>query len=144
LETDGKLDLRWVLIARQKQNWRPWWNLDVNVNVKRKTGFGDRWETRSQMGVDCKTEAELETMVESRCECDCREKKLHQKNLKCKMRRKKMEHKFYPKLCHRARETETETETEKFAILLPLNQRQKHFCDKTPKKRDKQNKQTES
>ncbi len=36
------------VIVRQKQNWRPWWNLDVIVNVKRKTGIGDRWETRSQ------------------------------------------------------------------------------------------------
>ncbi len=52
METDGKLDHRWVLIARQKQNWRPWWNLDVNVSVKRRTGIGDRCETRSQMGVD--------------------------------------------------------------------------------------------
>ncbi len=46
----------------------------MNVIVKRKTGVGDRWETRSQMGVDCKTEAELETMVESRYECECKEK----------------------------------------------------------------------
>jgi hypothetical protein len=29
----------------------------------------------------------------------------------------------------------------KFAILLPLHQRQKHFCEK-PKKNDKQTKQT--
>jgi hypothetical protein len=136
LETDGKLDLRWVLIAKQKQNWRPWWNLDVNVSVKRKTGIGDRCETRSQMGVglNVTAEAELETM-ESRCECDCREKKLHPKNLKCKMRRKKMEHKFYPKLCHRAREPETETE--KFAILLPLHFARNTFATK-PKKKDKQ------
>ncbi len=35
METDGKLDLRWVLIARQKQNWRPWWNLDVNVSKEK-------------------------------------------------------------------------------------------------------------
>ncbi len=46
----------------------------MNVIVKRKMGIGDRWKTRSQMGVDCKTEAELETMVKTRCECDCKEK----------------------------------------------------------------------
>ncbi len=45
----------------------------MNVIVKRKMGIGDRWETRSQMGVDCKTEAELETMVKTRCECECKE-----------------------------------------------------------------------
>jgi hypothetical protein len=53
------------------------------------------------------------------------------------MRRKKMEHKFYPKLCHRARETETETEREKFAILY--TSARNTFATK-PQKKDKRTK----
>ncbi len=48
--TRSQMGVHLNVIARHKQNWRPWWNLDVNVIVKRKTGIGDRWETRSPGG----------------------------------------------------------------------------------------------
>jgi hypothetical protein len=96
------------VIARQKQNWRPWWNLDVNVIVEKKNST--------------------------------------QKNCHAKMRRKKMQHKFYPKLCHRARERQRQREKSSPSFFLYTSARNT-FATKPKKKREKtnkQNKQTES
>jgi hypothetical protein len=93
------------VIAREKQNWRPWWNLDVNVIVEKKDST--------------------------------------QKNCNAKMRRKKMQHKFYPKLCHRARERQTQRHREKIRHPSSFTPAPKTLLRQNPKKRkDKQTKQT--